>query len=149
METVNQEEKTFTQQELDSIIADRLTRERSKYADYDALKEKAAKFDEIDQANKTELQKATEKAAELQQELDSMKAAKALQEMREKVAKETGIPSNLLTAGTLEECQAQAQAIKEYAGPKYPKVKDHGEIRGSAKQTTRQQFAEWFNQIQH
>ena len=48
-ETVNQEveqateqaEKTFTQSELDQIIGERLKREREKYPDYDALKEKA------------------------------------------------------------------------------------------------------------
>ena len=47
-ETVNQEveqateqaEKTFTQSELDQIIGERLKREREKYPDYDALKEK-------------------------------------------------------------------------------------------------------------
>lgn len=151
METVNQEEKTFTQAELDSIIADRLTRERAKFADYDTLKDKAAKYDEAEQANKTELQKATEKVTELQQELDGMKAAKALQEMRDKVAKETGIPSNLLTAGTEEDCKAQAEAIKafkESGAPKYPNVKDKGEIRGNVKTSTRQQFAEWFNSMQ-
>ena len=44
-ETVNQEttaaEKTFTQSELDSIVADRLRRERSKYEGFDEIKAKA------------------------------------------------------------------------------------------------------------
>ena len=59
METVNQvatttqenageETKTFTQAELDKIVGDRLSRERSKYADYESLKEKAARLDEMD-----------------------------------------------------------------------------------------------------
>ncbi len=39
-------EKTFTQGEMDAIIGERLAREREKYADYDILKAKAAKFDE-------------------------------------------------------------------------------------------------------
>ena len=33
-----QTERTFTQAEMNAIISDRLTRERSKYADYDDLK---------------------------------------------------------------------------------------------------------------
>ena len=37
-----QTERTFTQVEMNAIISDRLTRERSKYADYDDLKAKAA-----------------------------------------------------------------------------------------------------------
>ena len=36
-----QEERTFTQSEMNAIIQDPLNRERSKYADYDTLKEKA------------------------------------------------------------------------------------------------------------
>lgn len=40
------------------FIQDRLTRERGKYADYETLKVKAAKFDEAEEAGKTELQKA-------------------------------------------------------------------------------------------
>lgn len=66
-ETVNQENttatqpetesKTFTQEEMDAIIGERLKRERAKYVDYEALKEKADKFDAFEEANKTELQK--------------------------------------------------------------------------------------------
>lgn len=40
-----QEPRTFTQAEVNSIVADRLTRERTKYADYDDLKTKAQQFD--------------------------------------------------------------------------------------------------------
>ena len=50
-ETVNQvieaPEKTFTQEEVNQIVGDRLKRESAKYADYDALKTKAEKFDEV------------------------------------------------------------------------------------------------------
>ena len=40
--------------EMNAIISDRLTRERSKYADYDDLKAKAAQFDAAQEAGKTE-----------------------------------------------------------------------------------------------
>ncbi len=63
-------EKTFTQTELDAIIGDRLARERQKYGDYDSLKAKAAEYDKTQEASKSELQKATEKAGALQKELD-------------------------------------------------------------------------------
>ncbi len=45
--TAEQQEKTFTQAELDSIVKDRLAREKGKYADYEELKAKATKFDVI------------------------------------------------------------------------------------------------------
>ena len=53
-------EKTFSQSDVNRIVEDRLRREQAKYADYDDLKAKAAKFDEQEEANKSELQKATE-----------------------------------------------------------------------------------------
>lgn len=58
--------KTFSQDELDAILADRLRRERAKYEDYDALKDKAAKYDKAEEAQKTELEKAQEKAQALE-----------------------------------------------------------------------------------
>ena len=81
-ETVNQEtatinegsaEKTFTQSELDQIISERLKREREKYGDYDLLKEKAQRLDQIEEDAKTELQKAQERAEKLQTELSELK----------------------------------------------------------------------------
>lgn len=55
-------DKTFTQAELDKIVSDRLTREKTKFADYDDLKAKATKFDEFEAANATELEKANKRA---------------------------------------------------------------------------------------
>lgn len=55
-------EKTFTQAELNQIVKDRLARAESKFADYEDLKAKAAKLDEIEEANKSELEKARDEA---------------------------------------------------------------------------------------
>ena len=57
-----EQDRTFTQTELDAIIADRLKRERAKTADYDDLKAKASKLDELEEAQKSELEKAQERA---------------------------------------------------------------------------------------
>lgn len=152
-ETVNQgtndstqEPKTFTQDELNAILNDRLKREREKYTDYAALKEKADKYDKYEEESKTELQKANDKAEKLQKELDAMKQAATMQEVRAKVEKETGVPANLLTGATEEDCKAQAEAIKAFAKPQYPNVPDGGEPGGTPGTSTAQQFAEWFNQ---
>lgn len=153
-ETVNQENKatetagkTFTQDEVNAIVTDRLTRDRAKYADYDDLKAKAEKFDQIEEANKTELQKANERADGLQAELDKLKNENAVRDLRAKVADETGVPVNCLTGNTEEECREQAKAIAEFAKPSaYPKVRDGGEVTNVGNMTTRQQFAEWAKQ---
>lgn len=135
-------EKTFTQADVNRIVAERV----SDYKDYDELKEKAAKFDAAEEANKSELQKAQEQAAKLQKELDALKSAAELQEMHEKVSKESGVPADLLTGSTEDECKIQAEKIKAYATPEYPKVPDAGEVNTTAKKSTRQQFADWFGE---
>jgi hypothetical protein len=53
-----------SQEELDRIVTDRLRREREKFADYGDLKAKAAKLEEIEQANASDLEKAVRKARE-------------------------------------------------------------------------------------
>lgn len=150
-ETVNQEpitqetEKTFTQSQMDAIISDRLARERGKYADYEDLKSKAAQFDEAQEKGKTELQKATEKAAALQAQVDAFTRADELRKIRTKVSTDTGVPADLLSGETEEDCTAQAKRILEFAKPAaYPSVKDGGSPANKPTGSTRQQFAEWF-----
>lgn len=143
--TVATEERTFTQAEVDKIVGERLGRERAKYADFDALKAKAEKFDEIEEQSKSELQKALEKSDLLQKELDEIKNREQIRSIREAVANETNVPANLLTGATEEECKAQAAAIKAYANPGYPSVKDSGEVRATTG-TPKAQFMEWANE---
>lgn len=50
----------FSQADVDRIVAERLTRERGKFADYDQLKTKASEFDKLADAQKTEAQKAAD-----------------------------------------------------------------------------------------
>lgn len=101
-----QDARTFTRDEVNSIVADCLNRERAKYADYDALKEKAGQYD----ATKAEL--------------DALSAANVLRDMRARVSASTGVPVELLTGDTEEACNAQAQAALKFAMPKYPNVRD-------------------------
>lgn len=138
-------EKTFTQEELNSIIDERLKREREKFADYNELKEKATKYDEVEEANKTELEKATERANSLQAELDQLKTAEQLRIMRQEVSEETGVPAMLLTGETKEACMDQANGIKAFAKPNYPSVPDGGEPHGTVKKAAREQFKEWLD----
>ena len=156
METVKQENatietqketetKTFTQAELDAILADRLKRERAKYEGFEDLKAKAAKFDEIEEANKTELQKATERAQALETELEGMKKRETIREIREKVAKETGVPASLLHGDDEETCNTEANEIKAFATSSggYPTLKDGGEVTTITKGSARADFAQF------
>ncbi len=155
-ETVNQEtateietaeeQKSFTQDELNAIVGKRVAREAEKYADYEELKAKAAKLDELEESAKSELQKATERAEKLEAELNSLKKADEVRAVRDKVATETGVPANLLTGDTVEDCEEQAKAILSFAKVgDYPTLRDGGEVQHAAKGSTKQQFAEWAN----
>lgn len=129
----NQQNKTFTQSELDAIIQSRVAEEKKKYADYDSLKEKAGKYDEQQEANKTELQKANDKVTDLQKQLDAMKQAKNVDDIRAKVSKDTGVPANLLSGNDEETCKTQADAILKFAKPKsYPGTKRNNGTNNNA-----------------
>ncbi len=143
-----QGERTFTQSELNAIVADRLGREREKYQDYTALKEKAEKYDAAQEAGKTELQKATEKVAALQAQVEAYTKADNLRSIREKVSNETGVPASLLYGEDEDSCKAQAQAILDYAKPQTGgiTIRDGGEPQVKPTGSTRDQFAGWFSQ---
>ena len=138
-------DKTFTQADVDRIVTNRL----AKYSDYETLKAKAEKFDEAEEANKSELQKALDKANNLQTELDSLRKENEVRAVRDEVSQTTGVPSSLLTGNTKEECEAQAKAIAEYkaqtAPAPYPVVRDGGDPQLNVKKSTRDQFADWLN----
>jgi hypothetical protein len=54
--------KTYTQADIDKAVEARLARERSKFKDYDDIKAKAARLDELEQANASDLEKAVKAA---------------------------------------------------------------------------------------
>lgn len=148
-EAVETQERTFTQAELDEIVKSRIAKERAKYTDYETLQQKASKFDEMEEASKSELQKATERADSLQKQLDAMNHSNEVRALREKVAKDTGVPATLLMGETEEDCMEQAYAILAYKNETksaYPSVKDGGEIQNvQSKKSDAELFADWFN----
>ena len=76
-----------SQDDLNKVINDRLTRERAKFADYKDLKTKAARLDELEAANQTEAERAAAKVAELEAQLNSVRT----ESTRLKIATEHGI----------------------------------------------------------
>lgn len=154
-ETEAKEQKTFTQEELNQIVSERVKKERSKYEGFEEMKTKAAKYEKLQEDSKSDLQKAEDKAAKLEEELNSMKKADEIRKIKSDVAQKTGIPEELLIGETEEACEEQAKAIKDFVDKKieearangYPHLRDSGETHG-AKSSTSQQFADWFkNQL--
>lgn len=85
---------TLTQADVDRIVAERVAREKSKFADYGDLKAKAAKLEEIEAANATELEKAVKAARD------------------EATTAERG-----RSAGILAAAEARAQAAERFKNP--------------------------------
>ena len=101
-----------TQAGLDRIIESRLARERTKYEGFDELKAKAAKLDELEQANLTELQKATARAEKAEAEAEKAR----LMMLRHEVAAANNLPAVLaarLQGTTREEMETDAKALAD------------------------------------
>lgn len=142
-----EQERTFTQAEMDAIIGDRLKRERAKYADYDEAKAALYELNKLKEASKTELEKAVEERDRLKAELDKRDAEKAHAEKVAKVAAETGVDAALLArmSGDVDE---NAEFLKTKGGGRYAPVPDYGEAKAPAgKKSTASLFAEAVNQI--
>ena len=97
-----QQEQTFTQADVDRIVADRLKREREKFKDYDALKEKAS-----------EAKTAEDRLAELEKRYEDAET----RALRANVASEYGISAEdrdlFLTGSDEETLTAQAKRLAE------------------------------------
>ncbi|WP_051701808.1 hypothetical protein [Mycetocola saprophilus] len=122
-----------TQEELNSLIAGRLERERAKYADYEELKAKAAKLAEIEAENLTEIEKANAAAAAALARAEAAEASLADRDAKAahsaliaEVSKTTGVPAELLHGETKEELEAHAVVLAKYAGRKVDVVPTAG-----------------------
>lgn len=109
-----QQQETYTppatQGDLDRIITERVSRERSKYADYADLKAKAKQFDAAQDANKSETQKLTDQLQAVQQQL----AARDVETMRLRVISKHNIPdeyASLVTGGDEQALEEQATLV--------------------------------------
>src|SRR5437899_753270 len=67
--------QTFTQEQVDRIVGDRVARETQKYGDYDELKTKADRLAEIEVANQTESQRLAAERDAAKAEADEARAA--------------------------------------------------------------------------
>ncbi|MEU2002063.1 hypothetical protein ACH47B_13325 [Rhodococcus sp. NPDC019627] len=115
-----------SQADLDRIISERLGRERAKFADYEDLRSKASKLDELEKANQSDLEKLTERltaaeklAAERAEELSKTE----LKALKSDVAREKGVPVGHLTGTTKEELEASADELVKWRDANAPAPK--------------------------
>ncbi|MGI6076178.1 MAG: capsid assembly scaffolding protein Gp46 family protein [Pyramidobacter sp.] len=91
-------EKTFTQADVDRVVADRLERERKKYAEFDNYKKAKEELDALKAGQMSELEKAQAALAKAQKEAkenaDKIKALE-LTALKSRLAAEGGLPAEL------------------------------------------------------
>lgn len=120
--TGGNEPKTFTQEQVDAIIADRLKRATSKYSDYEEKAKKAAEFDEWKQSQMSEQEKLQaalkaeqEARAKAEQELSGLQLTMA----KKSALSKEGLPEEFaerLRGTTAEEIEEDAKLLKTILG---------------------------------
>lgn len=129
-------ERKFTQADLEAAIGERLRNERKKHAeelakfsDYEDMKAKAEKLDEIEAANKSEVERANDaaqaaihRAEEAEARVAAFEAKAAHDALVAKVASEEDVPASLLSGADEDELRASAQALKAFIEANKPAV---------------------------
>lgn len=102
--------QTFSQDQVNAMLAEQKRKERERFADYDDLKTKASQYDEAQEAAKSEQQRAAEAAQRAQAERDEARA----ESLRYKAAATHGVDEDnfdLLGIGNEEEIAARAERV--------------------------------------
>lgn len=79
--------------------------------------EKAKAYDELQEQSKTELQRAQEQADSYKRQVDELNAKAERDAARAKVAKDTGVPAELISGEDEESMRAFAEAVARWGKP--------------------------------
>lgn len=134
----HEEPKAFkapeSQNDLDQIINRAVGRVHAKYSDYEDIKAKAEKFDQAEEKDKTELQRAREASEAAVKRADEADA-KAL---KAEIAAAKKVPAHRITGATKEELESDADryldemkaAASQPAGVKFGAGLKSGSAKG-------------------
>jgi len=102
-----------SQEDLNAIIGERVSRAKAQFSDYDDLKAKAARLDEIEQGDKTEADKANERISSLEKELKQSKHDALRSRVQAKFSISDDDASLFLTGDDEESLTRQAKRLAE------------------------------------
>ena len=112
-------DKTFSQADVDRIVADRLARESKKYADYDDLKKAKEELDQMKQGQLSEVEKlkaALDKANKKTADTEAAMKALQLTTLKSKLCVEAGLSGDLASRVQGEDetaIKADIEALKK------------------------------------
>lgn len=138
--------QTFTQDQVNVLVGNARKKERAKYENYEKYKADSEKLAEIEEANKTDLEKALSRAEQAEKELTALKQTQQIAEWKAEVSKETGVPAEALHGESREALEACAETLQKYFTPQdntRPYIASDGFAPSDTKgKSTRDQFAE-------
>lgn len=111
---------------FDELVRKRLERERSKFADYDDIKAQvevlAKERDEATAKAEKALADYTQLETSQREAEEKAERERELGQWRDEVARESGLPADLLAGSTREELEAHAAKLKPHFsnGPRVP-----------------------------
>lgn len=127
-----------TQEQFDAAIKSRLAREREKaraeFADYEELKARAERADELQR----QLDAAAAERAERER-------AEELERLRARVSEETGVPAALIAGEDEESMAAFAKGVSDFARPSAPTLGSSGTF--AQKASERSEMSEFVSQL--
>lgn len=127
--------RTFTQEEVNAMMGKVRREVEGKYAGFDDLKAKAARYDEAQAAAKTDLEKAVERADRAEAEARALREAKARADLAAEVSAATDVPAALIQGDDEEAMRASAGAIAAWAASSHVAPADKGGAAGVAPAT--------------
>lgn len=137
-----------TQADFDNLVESRLNRERAKYQGFEKYKADSEKLQAIEEANKTALEKAEERATKAEAEAKALKDAQQVVAWKQEVSEATGVKASLLHGTTKEEIEQHAKEIQEaYAPPAAPVIGSEGRKPATSGKTAMEAFGEVFDQL--
>ena len=133
--------KSFTEDDINRIVKERLDRERKKYADYEDLKLAKSKLDEIEMANKSKEEQALAKLLALEAKIaESEKMVRAAEiKERKRAALENaklGIPKDVALSEMLDMIPGETEEAIESAIMRLKKLFPENKAQGIGTQTT-------------
>ena len=115
-----------TQEELDTVIKARLSREREKYADYDDLKKQLADFEAKETTYQNTINDLKTRETDLTSQIESLNGdltKTRLQTAKQRIATEYGLPIDFaerLQGDDEDGFKADAEQLASYFTPKQP-----------------------------
>lgn len=121
---------TFTQQQVSDLLAKQKGDVERRYSDYNDLKARATRADELEAAQQTDLEKVTGERDSLKDRLTPLEG----DNLRLRVAMEKNLPAPLmdrLKGGSKEEMEADADQLLQLVGEQRPETSFDGGPRGT------------------